>query len=102
MYNLKTIAATLAVLGSGSLTLTGCDKDKAATENPGAAAGEHGEASCSANKAEGSCSADKAEGSCSADKAEGSCSADKTEGADKAEGSCSADKKAEGSCGGAP
>jgi len=92
MANLKDIAATLAILGSGALVLSGCGKDAPATEVPGGAAGDAAEGSCSGDKAEGSCSGDKAEGSCSGDKAEGSCSGD------KAEGSCSGDK-AEGSCG---
>jgi hypothetical protein len=75
MTNLKTIAATLAVLGSGALTLSACNKDKPATETPGGADAIGGESSCSAEKGEGSCSGDKeGEGSCSA---EGSCSGDK-------------------------
>jgi uncharacterized low-complexity protein len=72
MANLKDIAATLAILGSGVLVMSGCGKDKPATEVPAgdAAADPAGEASCSGDKAagEGSCSGDKAagEGSCSA------------------------------------
>lgn len=71
--NIKHIAATLAILGSASFTLTGCKKE--GTEVP---AGDE-------KKAEGSCGANK----------DGSCSAEK-----KAEGSCSADKKAEGDAAG--
>ncbi len=51
MANLKDIAATLAILGSGALVMSGCGKDKPATETPadaGAAAGDAaGEGSCS-------------------------------------------------------
>jgi hypothetical protein len=61
MANLKDIAATLAILGSGVLVMSGCGKDKPATEVPAgdAAADPAGEASCSGDKAagEGSCSA---------------------------------------------
>ena len=32
--NIKDIAATLAILGSGALAMTGCGKDKPATEVP--------------------------------------------------------------------
>ncbi len=94
MANLKDIAATLAILGSGALVMSGCSKDKPSTEVPGAdvAAPAAGEGSCSGDKGEGSCSGDKAEG-----EGEGSCSGDKAEG----EGSCSGDKaEGEGSCGG--
>ncbi|MEE9384110.1 MAG: hypothetical protein V3V08_11925 [Nannocystaceae bacterium] len=38
MANLKDIVATLAILGSGSLVFTGCDKSDAS--NPPAGAGE--------------------------------------------------------------
>jgi hypothetical protein len=92
MANLKDIAATLAILGTGALVMGGCSKDKPATEVPAGAEGEKAEGSCGGEKAEGSCSAaegEKAEGSCSAaegEKAEGSCSAAEGE---KAEGSCS-------------
>lgn len=57
MANLKDIAATLAILGSGAL-LVGCGKDKPATEVPagGDAAGGDEKA------AEGSCGEGKAEG----------------------------------------
>jgi uncharacterized low-complexity protein len=71
MANLKDIAATLAILGSGVLVMSGCGKDKPATEVPAGegAAGEPG--------AEGSCGGDKAaEGEGEAapeDAAEGSC-----------------------------
>ena len=37
MTNLKSIATTLAILGSGSLAVAGCEK--AATETPGGAEG---------------------------------------------------------------
>ncbi|RMG99655.1 MAG: hypothetical protein D6705_02765 [Deltaproteobacteria bacterium] len=76
MANLKDIAATLAILSSGTLVVSGCGKDKAATEVPAgddAAGGEKAEGSCGGEKAEGSCGGEKAEGSCGGEKAEGSC-----------------------------
>ena len=96
--NIKDIATTLALLGSGTLVFTGCGKEQPATEVPGgdeaAAPADGAEAKCGEGHTdEGHCGGDDAEGSCSGDKAEGSCSGD------KAEGSCSGDK-AEGSCGG--
>jgi hypothetical protein len=39
MADLKHIAATLAILGSGTLAVTGCNKEKAGTEVPGDDAG---------------------------------------------------------------
>jgi hypothetical protein len=62
--NIKHIAATLAILGSATFTLTGCKKE--GTEVP---AGEE-------KKAEGSCG-EKKDGSCSGEKKEGSCSGEK-------------------------
>ncbi|MGH1341431.1 MAG: hypothetical protein ACRBN8_07770 [Nannocystales bacterium] len=76
--DLKSIATTLAFLGTGALATTGCDKDKPAVETPAAPA-----------------AGDAAEGSCGADKAEGSC------GAEKAEGGEAAEEGGEASCGGA-
>ena len=81
MTNLERIAATLALLGGGALTLGGCNKDKAATEVPAAQApvsepapAAEPEASCAADDhpLEGHCAAaepDPASGdaSCSAD-----------------------------------
>lgn len=94
MTNFKTIAATLALLGTTAIV--GCDnKDAPATETPGdanAATPEKAEGSCGGEKAEASCAGEKAEGSCGGEKAEGSC------GGEKAEGSCGGEK-AEGSCG---
>jgi len=93
--DLKSIATTLAFLGTGALATTGCDKDKPAVETPAApAAGDAAEGSCGADKAEGSCGAEKAEGSCGAEKAEGSCGAEK-------EGGEAAEEGGEASCGGA-
>jgi hypothetical protein len=87
MANLKDIAATLAILGSGALVMSGCGKDKPATEVPaGDAAAGGAEASCSGDKAGG-------EAACSGEKAEGSCSGEKTEGE-------AAPPEGEGSCGG--
>lgn len=53
--NVKHIAATLAILGSASFTLAGCNKSKEGTEVPAA----------DAAKPEGSCGA-KSDGSCGA------------------------------------
>jgi len=85
MANIKDIAATLAILGSGAL-LVGCGKDKPATEVPAgdeAAGGE--EKSCGA---EGEKSCGEGEKSCSA------------EGAAEGEEAAGEEKPAEGSCGG--
>lgn len=88
--NIKDIAATLAILGSGAL-IGGCN-DKPATEVPAgdeAAPVEGAEAKCAAGHTE--------EGHCgdAAAPAEG-------EGAPEGEASCSAEAKpeGEGSCGG--
>ncbi len=81
--NIKDIAATLAILGSGVLA-TGCGKDAPATEVPG------GEAAPAAD-AEAKCSAGHSD--------EGHCG-DAAAPADDAEGSCSADAEGEGSCSG--
>jgi hypothetical protein len=64
--NIKDIAATLAILGSGAL-LVGCGKDKPATEAPGGAEAAPtdagGEAKCGeGHEGEGHCGEDKAEG----------------------------------------
>lgn len=58
--NLKQIATTLALLGSGALVFTGCDKNKAGSEVPGGGGGEAGEAACAADDhpAEGHCGGD--------------------------------------------
>lgn len=89
MTNLKHIAATLAILGSASFAVTGCNKNKEATEVPEATTPAEGEAT----PAEATPEATPAEG-------EASCGGEK-----KAEGeaSCGGEKKAEGeaSCGGA-
>ena len=47
--NLKEITTVLAVLGSGSLLVSGCGKDQAATEVPsGSSASDPGESVCGA------------------------------------------------------
>ena len=87
--NLKDIAATLAILGSGALAMTGCGKDKPATEVP---AGD--EAAPTDAGAEAKCSAGHTD--------EGHCG-DEAAPAPEGEASCSAEggeEKAEGSCGG--
>jgi hypothetical protein len=68
--NLKHIATTIALLGSGALVLTACNKEKGSTEVPGGEGGEAGEAQCAADDhpAEGHCGGDSADG---ADAAEG-------------------------------
>jgi hypothetical protein len=76
--NVKHIAATLAILGSASFTLTGCKKSGEGTEVP--AEGE--------KKAEGSCGANK-DGSCNGEKKEGDAAA-------PAEGDAAAAPPAEG------
>lgn len=58
--NVKHIAATLAILGSASFTLTGCKKSGEGTEVP-AEGDKKAEGSCGANK-DGSCSSDKTDG----------------------------------------
>ena len=92
MLKIKEIAATLAILGSGALVVSGCNKDKEATETPAGAGGEETkpEGSCGGEKAEGSCGGEKKEGSCGGEKKEGSC------GGEKAEGSCGGEKAPEG------
>jgi hypothetical protein len=63
--NVKHIAATLAILGSASFSLAGCNKSKEGTEVPVAEpAAEKKEGSCGENK-DGSCSA-KPEGDAAA------------------------------------
>lgn len=96
--DIRTISATLAILGTG-LALSACSKKNTdATEVPAAKpAGADG--SCGADKGHGhaSCSADKAadgEKSCGA-KGDGSC------GGDKAAGEKSCGAKGDGSCGAA-
>ncbi|MBX7080891.1 MAG: hypothetical protein U0168_21515 [Nannocystaceae bacterium] len=84
MLNIKEIATTLAILGSGALVLGGCNKDKQATEQPAAEGEKAAEGSCGEKKdGEGSCGEKKdGEASCGEKKAEGSC------GEKAAEGSC--------------
>jgi len=90
--NIKDIAATLAILGSGALAMTGCGDKKPATEVPG---GDEA-APPTDGGAEAKCSAGHTE--------EGHCGDEAAPAADGAEGegeaSCSAEGKAEGSCSG--
>lgn len=94
VMNLKEIATTLAVLGSGALALSGCEKDAPATEVPEAAtpAADAGEGSCAADgedhPADGHCGGDAADAE--AADAEASCGAEAAEGEEAAEGSCGA------------
>ncbi len=101
MANLKDIVATLAILSSGTLMLTGCEKGEDASNNPDEKAAEDGgEAAAEGGEApEGSCSGDKAdgEGSCSGEAAadgEAACSGDKAEGGEAADGEASCSGKA--------
>ena len=54
--NVKHIAATLAILGSASFSLAGCNKGKEGTELPAADGAEKKEGSCGKDK-ESSCGA---------------------------------------------
>jgi hypothetical protein len=72
MANLKHIAATLAVLGTGTLALSGCNKDDATT-TPDAAAAAGDAADGAADDAAGAAddaAADAGEGGCEGDMAE--------------------------------
>ncbi len=62
--NVKHIAATLAILGSASFSLAGCNKAKEGTEVPAADGGGTKEGSCGEKK-DGSCGA-KPEGDAAA------------------------------------
>lgn len=69
MANLKQIAATLAILGSGALITTGCEKGGDATEVPGggdapAAGDTAGDAADAAGDAAGDAGGDAAEAKC--------------------------------------
>ena len=88
--NLKQISFALAALGSGALLSSGCNKNKEATEVPGASS-ESNEASCGGKKAEGGCGGTKSEAACGAEKAEAAC------GGEKAEASCGGAATAESS-----
>lgn len=87
--NIKDIAATLAILGSGALVMSGCGKDAPATEVPGGdAAAPTDAADATADDLTGDAEGDaEGEGSCSGEEGEGSCSAEEGEG----EASCSAE-----------
>ena len=98
--NIKEIATTLAILGTGSLAAMGCGKEQQpATEVPGGAdaaadATDAGEAKCAeGHEGEGHCEGEGAEGegSCSGEEGEGSCS-----GEEAAEGGGEAEEAAEG------
>jgi hypothetical protein len=55
--NVKHIAATLAILGSASFSLAGCNKGKEVTEVPAADGGGTKEGGCGGEKKENSCGA---------------------------------------------
>ncbi|MFV8752889.1 hypothetical protein ACNOYE_20275 [Nannocystaceae bacterium ST9] len=98
MANLKEIAAALAILSAGTLTLSGCKKEE--TANPDdvkaedSAGAEGGEAAAD-GAAEGDAAADgAAEG-------EAACSGEKTDGGAEGEAACSGEKaEGEASCSG--
>ena len=97
--NIKDIAATLAILGSGAL-MTGCGKDQPTTEVPGGSEATptgDAEAKCSAgHEGDSHCNGDAAGGEGDAAGGEGDAAGG------EGEASCSAEAKAggEGSCGG--
>ena len=72
--NVKHIAATLAILGSASFSLAGCNKSKEGTEVPTGDAVEKKEGSCGEKK-DGSCGA-KPEGDAAGDAAAGDAAAE--------------------------
>ncbi len=85
VMNIKDIAATLAILGSGALAMTGCGKDKPATEVP---AGD--EAAAPTGEGEAKCGEGHAgEGHCGDEAA-----------APAGEGEAAPEGEGEGSCGG--
>jgi uncharacterized low-complexity protein len=74
--NIKDIAATLAILGSGALVMTGCGKDKPASEVPGgteAAPTDAAEAKCGEGHAEEGHCGDEAAAPADDEDGEGSC-----------------------------
>ncbi|MBK6922901.1 MAG: hypothetical protein IPH07_36275 [Deltaproteobacteria bacterium] len=84
MANLKHIAATLAILGSGALVFTGCEKKGEATETPGGAGGD--DAAAGGDAAGGGDAADAGGDAAGGDAAEAKCGEGHTE-----EGHCGAD-----------
>ncbi len=92
--NIKEIATTLAILGTGSLAAMGCGKEQApAAEVPGgadAAATDAGEAKCAEGHVdEGHCGDDATEAAADGAEGEGSCTGEGAEGEAEGEGSCS-------------
>lgn len=93
LMNIKEIATTLAILGTGSLVVAGCNKDAPATEVPAgvdAPAADAGEANCAEGHTE--------EGHCGG--ADGEAAAD---GGEEGEASCSGEgegAEGEASCSG--
>lgn len=102
MANLKDIATTLALMGSGAFVLTACDKEKPATEVPGA-----DDPSGVSGDAEGSCAAadHPADGHCGGDASAADAEAPTAEepaldeGAAEGEGEGEDAEAGEGSCG---
>jgi len=92
--NVKNIAATLAILGSGALVI-GCSKDKPSTEVPGDAEGTPTDVAAP----DADAASDAGEGKCGGEEhtGEGHCG-----GEGEGEGEAAGDAAAgEGSCGGA-
>jgi hypothetical protein len=75
--NVKNIAATLAILGSGALVI-GCGKDKPSTEVPGGAEGTPTDDAADPTDAAGDAAGDAGEGKCGGEdhEGEGHCGAD--------------------------
>ncbi len=92
MLKIKEIAATLAILGSGALAVSACNKEKQTTENPDGAAAEGGDAAADGGDAtepagEGDAAAAEGDAAAEGEKAEGSCGG---------EAGCGGEKKADG------
>jgi len=95
MANLKEIAAALAILSAGTLTLSGCKKEETTTPDEVKAGDSAGEAAADGEAADGG--AADGEASCSGEKAadgEASCSGEAAADGAAADGeaSCSGEK----------
>jgi hypothetical protein len=91
MLKIKEIAATLAILGSGALAVSACNKDKQTTENPDGAAAEGGDPAAgdgdaAAPEGEGDAAAPEGDAAAEGEKAEGSCGGEAGCGGEKKEG----------------
>ena len=86
MLKIKEIAATLAILGSGALAVSACNKDKQATETPDGAAGEGDATAPEGDAPEGDAAAPEGDAAAEGEKAEGSCGGEAGCGGEKKEG----------------